>query len=85
MTTILYVGGDERSAFEFAQRYDPVVVYKEMLDQGVAHKVFEKEYEYYIEVDVREFEEVDINFINFMFDQFVDYDLSKDKNIFVVG
>lgn len=82
-TVFLHVKGDEYSALNFEQNFDEDVVYKQMLEEGVTSKTFESD-EYYIDVYIIEFGEIDPEFIDFVKYQLIDYDDSKNENIYRV-
>ena len=87
-TVFIYVTGDggDYGAMYFEDQYDPQKVYEEMLAEGVTEKsVPHPEYDdEVIDVEIREFEAVDAEFVSFVFDEFCDYDALKAANIYQV-
>jgi hypothetical protein len=79
----LYVYGDDYSALGFSEKYNTKEVYESMIAAGITHKILEND-EYYIEVKIKEFGEIDPEFIYFMKDQLCDYDNLKNSDIFKV-
>jgi len=82
MSTFLYV---DYGAMEFEKEYNPQAVYENMRTKGVKADVYYLEtFEDNVVVKILEFGEVDNDFITFMFNNFVDYDDSKERNIYRV-
>lgn len=77
----LYVGGSDYSALDFSENYIEQQFYEEMLKEGVQEKIIDKG-EIYTEVYIKEFGEIDDNFISFIRDNFIEY--AKDTNFFEV-
>jgi len=82
-SVFLYVYGDDYSALGFEEKYDIQEVYESMVSEGVNKKILEDD-EYYIEVEVKEFDEVDPKFIDWIQHDFCDYDDLKHSNIYQV-
>ncbi|MER2007437.1 MAG: hypothetical protein ABS939_08285 [Psychrobacillus sp.] len=82
----LYVSGDDFSAMHFDQEYsqkEKQEIYNNMVSEGKTLKIIDKD-ELYAEIRILEFDEIDNNFLAFVFDNFVDYDVAKSKDIFEV-
>lgn len=82
-TVFLHVKGDDYSALNFEENFNEDEVYKQMLEEGVTSKTLESD-EYYIDVDIIEFGEVDPSFISFILGELMDYDFLKSENIYQV-
>ena len=80
----LYVYGGDYSAVEFDGTYDEQIVYEEMVKEGETHKIIEGEDDFYAEVEIKEFDDIDDDFINFMKNRLCDYDNLKASDIFEV-
>lgn len=76
----LYVHGDEYSAQDFSSNYNKNKIYKQMKEKNLNHL----ELEGYIEVDILEFDKIDDKFMDFLRDNLLDYDTSKDKDLFEI-
>jgi hypothetical protein len=88
-TSVLLVHGDgDYGAMYFEDNFDADVVYQNMLEEGVTETtlLYDDGYgEEDIYVELYEFGEVDASFIDFMFNEFIDYDATKCKNFFIVS
>jgi hypothetical protein len=82
-TVFLHVKGDDYSALNFEDNFNEDQVYKQMMAEGVTTKTFESD-DYYIDVRIIEFGEIDSDFIDFVKYQLIDYDNSKNENIYRV-
>jgi hypothetical protein len=88
-TVIMLVYGDgDYGAMTFEQNYDLQVVYEEMVAEGVKEKTIVHKDENYgdedLYVSLIEFGEVDMDFINFIGDEFLDYDDQKRKDFYIL-
>ncbi|MED3649980.1 hypothetical protein [Heyndrickxia sporothermodurans] len=87
MTKVLYVYGDgDYDVLSFNNNYNPQKVYEEMVAEGITKKdLLDPEWdEESIHVEIKEFGEVDSEFVSFMYNEFIDYDVTKAKDIFFV-
>lgn len=80
---ILHVSGDDYAAMHFEQNFNPKKVYEDMVIENKTFTYFESD-EYYIDVKIRRFGDVDPAFIDFLHDQLIDYDASKHEDFFIV-
>lgn len=80
----LHVKGEGFPAMEFSQNYDAQKFYEEMVAEGVKEKLIETD-EVYIEVEIKEFGEVDKTFIAFIRENFMEYDNTKEMDFFEVS
>ena len=78
----LYVTGEDFAAVLFERNFTKEAVYEEMVKEGVTHKVYENEYDYYIEVTIYEFDEVDEKFEEFIKQEFIQSDDGKQTNFY---
>jgi hypothetical protein len=83
-TVFLYVYGADFSAIDFEKKYNAQEVYESMLAEGVTHKVLEDTDDAYIEVKIKEFGEVDPEFVTWIMYELCDYDQLKAADIFEV-
>jgi len=81
-TVFLYVTGEDFSAMHFEKHYDPKEFYKEMVEDDVQERVIEASF--YAEVKILEFGEIDKDFIDYVKSNLIDYDHSKDSNLYHV-
>lgn len=79
----LYVSGDEYSAQEFIENYNVEDFYSKMVAEGVNLEVIDEE-EFYMEVEIKDFGDVDDSFVRFIKDNLCDYDSLKSCDIFRV-
>lgn len=79
----LYVNGGDYAALGFEQNFNTEDVYKEMVTEGVTEKTYESD-DYYFDVAIKEFGEVDPEFINFLYNYVLDYDMMKSENFYLV-
>lgn len=82
----LYVNGEDYSAMEFDKKYNAEAkqaLYENMVRADKTIKTIEED-DIYAVVRIAEFGEIDDEFISFVFDKFVDYDVSKAQDIFEV-
>lgn len=79
----LYVAGGDYSALSFEENYSEQEVYEKMVIAGETFKALDHD-DYYIEVYIKEFEDIDPKFIDFIRDNFIDYDMAKDYNFYEV-
>jgi hypothetical protein len=80
----LFVQGSDYSAMDFEQNFNPQQVYEGMVKDRVTLKIFETD-EFYIEVRVLSFQDIDPTFIDFIRDYIMDYDDSKSKDFIRVN
>lgn len=89
--TVLLVAYDDgdHGAMTFEKEFNPQKVYEEMKIEKVTSTVvvyhdshYDEDLEIY--VSLYEFGEVDPKFVEFMIDQFMDYDSMKSKNFYIV-
>lgn len=88
-TVVLLVYGDgDYGAMTFEQNYDSQVVYENMVAEGVTEKTINYEDDDYgdedLHVSIYEFGEVDPSFIDFMCNEFLDYDAMKRQDFHIV-
>ena len=81
-SVFLYVYGDDYSALKFEQRYEPRKVYEDMLGKGETFRIIDDDD--YIEIVIKEFKNVNDDFLNFVFNTLCDYDQMKHANIYRV-
>jgi hypothetical protein len=81
---ILFVKGDDYSALNFEQNFKAQEVYEQMIKEGVSVKTYESD-EYYIDVYIKEFQDVDPKFIEFVRDELHDYDSAKHYDFYEVN
>lgn len=79
----LHVSGDDHSAMVFSREYNTQDFYEQMVKDGVTEKVVDED-DFYAEIEIKEFRSVDEEFIEFIRDNFIDYDYSKDSDFFEV-
>jgi hypothetical protein len=72
----LFVKGDDYSALNFEQNFNAQQVYDDMVSKGEKRVSFESD-EYYIDVYIKEFDDIDPEFIDFVRNEIHDYDSSK--------
>lgn len=88
-TSVLLVQGDgDYGAMYFEDNFDADTVYRDMVEEGVTEKTLTYDDGYGdedIHVELYEFGEVDRSFVDFMVNEFIDYDSSKYKNFFIVS
>jgi len=83
-TVLLHVSGGDYSAQDFEKHFNAQEVYDNMIADGHTLVVFDSS-EYYIEVRIREFkDEVDGDFVSYLFENFIDYDVTKHTNFYFV-
>lgn len=75
----LLVTGDEYSAMTFSQEYNAQEFYESMVADGETERELEDG-----TVEIKEFGAVDDEFIQFIRDEIMDYDQSKDTDFFEV-
>lgn len=80
----LYVSGEEYSAMNFDDKYNSQDFYEQMLEEGVTKKTIDED-DVYADVEIKEFAAIDEDFIDFIRNNFVDYDVSKDTDFFEVN
>ena len=81
---ILHVTGDDDfGAMTFESLNDPQQFYKQMIEEGVTEKSIEHEECGCIYISIKEFGDVDPEFVEYIKDH-QDYDESKNTNFFVV-
>lgn len=83
-SVFLHVKGDDFSASLFMKHFKPEEVYQQMLAEGVTYKLLD-EWNYYIEVRIVKFGEVDDDFVDFVKFNLFDYYALKHENIFRVA
>lgn len=79
---ILHVYGDEHSAMFVDDEFGVDKAYQLAKDNGGSYTINNEDG--YAEVKIREFEDVDKKFIDFMKDNLCDYDQLKDEDFFIV-
>jgi len=79
----LHVYGSDYAAMNFDFVYKKQAFYEEMVRDGLQNKTINEEM-YYIEVVIREFNEVDDDFVAFVKKDIIGYDQSEHYNIFEV-
>lgn len=79
----LYVYGDDYSALHFDQEYDKQELYESMVNKNEKHRIIETD-EFYIEIKIKEFGEIDDTFVQFIRDYLCDSDDLKNADIFEV-
>lgn len=80
----LYVRGDDYSALSFQQEFDMQKFYEEMKKEEKTEETISTD-EVYAEVEIKEFTQIDDNFINFIRNHIMDYDSSKHTDFFEVN
>lgn len=88
-TMVLMVYGDgDYGAMTFEQNFSAQKIYEEMLEEGVTEKTVVYEDSMYgdedLHVSLHEFGEVDVDFINYMVEEFMDYDSMKAKDFYIL-
>lgn len=87
-TTILYVYGDgDYGAMTFGQNFNAQEVFDDMVAEGLTEKTlifFDGDYEEELYCEIHRFGEVDLNFVSFLGNEFIDYDLTKAKDFHYV-
>lgn len=81
---ILHVKGEDYSAMNFEENFDPDEVYKQMVEMGRDTLTLQSD-DYYIEVEVCRFDIVDEHFFDFVKYELIDYDIGKHENIYLIG
>jgi hypothetical protein len=79
----LRASGDDHSAMNFDRNFDIQKFYEDMVKEGVTKKTIDTD-EFYIDVKILEFGEIDDKFISFVRDFIMDYDMSKANDFFEV-
>lgn len=79
----LYVRGGDYSAMTFRGNYNVQEFYEDMVKEGVTDKTINTD-SFCADITIKEFGEVDSEFIGFVFDNLCDYDHLKDADIFEV-
>lgn len=82
----LHVDGEDYSAMEFEKKYsndERQALYEDLVKAGKKSITIEED-DIYANVKIVEFGEIDDEFISFVFDKFVDYDVTKATDIFEV-
>lgn len=79
----LYVSGGDFSAMCFEQEYNIQEFYEEMIKKGITKTTIETDL-VYANVEIKEFNDIDDSFIAFIRNNFIDYDMSKDRDFFEV-
>jgi hypothetical protein len=79
---VLIVTGGDFSAMHVDDRIGVKEAYKLAKENG-GNYVIDDDY-VYAELSIREFGEVDPEFISFICDNFIDYDQSKDTDFFII-
>lgn len=79
----LHVNGGDYSALSFEENYDPQEFYEVMIKENKTQTMVETS-EFYADVKIEEFEDIDDNFIAFIRNYIMDYDRSKDNDFFEV-
>lgn len=80
----LKVDGGDFAAIEFENNFHVDEIYNQMIAEGLIKKTFYKGDEYYFNVEIYEFGEVDPNFESFVCDVLGDYDMQKSCNFYRV-
>lgn len=88
-TVVLLVSGDgDYGAMTFEQNYDAQVVYENMVAEDVTSKTIVYKDDLYgdedLYVSIINFGEVDMEFINFIVNEFLDYDAMKRQDFHIV-
>lgn len=79
---VLHVCGEEYSAMFISDKFGLEEAYKLAEQQGGSCII--EDDENYAEVKVLEFGDVDPDFIDFITDNFIDYDNSKNEDFFII-
>lgn len=86
MTKVLFIQGD--GDYD-AVRIERLIGYEEAAkrtaDAGGGLVIDWEEDEVYAELSIREFSDVDPNFVTFIRNHFVDYDVAKAKDFYVIN
>lgn len=82
-SVFLHVSGGDYSALDFENNFNPKDVYQQMVNEGKLFMVFDSS-DYYIEVKIKEFENVNDNFLDFVQNELCDNDDLKHCNIYQV-
>jgi hypothetical protein len=83
-SVFLLVEGEDFSALEFSKRHNIKDFYQKMISEGVKKKIINDD-DYYAEVEIVEFGEVDDKFIDFVKNVLCDYDGLKATDLFKVS
>lgn len=79
---LLYVTGSDYSAMHISDEFGIEKAIKLAEENGGSYIVDNDEI--YAELKILEFGEVDSNFISFIEDKFIDYDVSKGTDFFII-
>ncbi|KAF6565310.1 hypothetical protein G9G63_09120 [Paenibacillus sp. EKM202P] len=81
-SVFLYVRGDDYSALTFDQNFNAQEIYEDMVRNGESSRTIDGEY--YMDIDIEEFEKIDTRFVKWIKNNLCDYDQLKGSDIFEV-
>lgn len=80
----LHVKGDDFAVSVFEENCNVEEIYKDMIEKGLTLTTLDID-DTYIEVEIKKFGEVDIEFENFIKNNLCDYDQLKNEDLFRVN